>query len=67
MRIRFNLGPEESKECDMNIGGFEAKVTGSPFDFLFNFLTDKFEDRIKAKIPSKKKRTGLEDEKKKKK
>ena len=28
MRIRFNLGSEESKDCNMNIGGLEAKVTG---------------------------------------
>ena len=53
IRIRFNIDSEESKDCDMNVGGLEAKVKGSPFDLFINLLKDNFEDEIKAKIPSK--------------
>ena len=51
MEVEFQFGEVESKTCKMEIGGFEAKVKGTPFDFLVNFFIEKFEDKLKTKLP----------------
>lgn len=50
-RVPSSSGDVDKLTCEMEIGGFEAKISGTPFDLLVNFFIDKFENKIKDKLP----------------